>query len=164
MKINRHLAALSLTIGCLFTPLSTRAGSQHADHQHADHQHAVTEIKAGPNGGRLIRTVEPNAEFFVKPDRYAQITFLDADGQIVAPSGQVVSLVGGDRSNPIKVSFAAVDGLLRSASPLPDQPNMPIILSIKSTSDAKAVRERFYLNQSICGGCDYEEYACTCGH
>lgn len=125
---------------------------------------AEIEAKAGPNGGRLIQSVSPHAEFFVAEDRYAQITFIDADGQLIVAEGQAASLVGGERSNPIKLEFEMVDGLLRTKQPLPDIPNMPIILSIKMTPESKTHRERLYLNQSICGGCDLEEYACTCGH
>jgi len=128
------------------------------------HSHAVEKAKAGPNGGRLIQAVSPNAEFFVMEDRTAQITFVDAAGKVVAPEGQVVSLIGGERSAPITVAFEAVDGVLRSTQALPQQHNMPIILSIKPTAEASTHRERFYLNQSVCSGCDLEEYACTCGH
>jgi len=161
MKINQHLTALTISISFLCGALTAQAGADHA-HDHAHHEHA--EKKAGPNGGRLITVVEPHAEFFLTADRFAQITFVNDDGEAIARGEQVVSLVGGDRSNPVKVSFAPVDGLLRSTEPLPDQPNMPIVLSIKTAPGAKTAREKFYLNESECGGCDYLEYACICGH
>jgi len=161
MKINQHLAVLTLGLSFLCGALTTPA---QADEGHDHTQHEQSEKKAGPNGGRLITVVEPRAEFFLTADRFAQISFVDDHGEVVAPQGQVVSLIGGDRSDPVRLSFTLVDGVLRSTSPLPDKPNMPIVLSIKPTEDAKAVREKFYLNESECGGCDYQEYACICGH
>jgi hypothetical protein len=120
--------------------------------------------RVGPNGGRILTSIQPQAEFFVTADRYVQITFLDDKGAIVPPSEQTASLLGGDRSNPIRLSFISTEGILRSTEPLPELSNMPIILTIQSASDTESIRERFYLNQHICSGCGYEEYACTCGH
>jgi hypothetical protein len=145
MKIQKHITVLVLSLSILCSI-------------------ATAENKAGPNGGRLITKVTPQAEFFVSSDHYAQITFIDIDGKPIAPQAQVVSLMGGDRSKPITISFESIDGVLRSTEPLPEQSSMPIILSIKPSPEAKTVREKFYLNQSICGGCNYEEYACTCSH
>ncbi|MGZ0657404.1 hypothetical protein ACWPKO_02835 [Coraliomargarita sp. W4R53] len=147
MKIKQYITAI------LFS-LSLVAVSQSA--------HAAEA--AGPNGGRVIEKIQPSAEFFLTPDRYAQITFLDAEGVAIAPEQQTVTLIGGDRSAPVTHTFERVGDVLRSVEPLADQPKMPIILSIKSSPDAKTVRERFYLNQHVCGGCQLEEYACICGH
>ena len=156
MKIIPYIAVITLGLSSLSGTLAAGPGS--------DHGHEHTKKHAGPNGGRLITGVSPHAEFFVDAERFAQITFVNAESEVTAPTGQVVSLTGGDRSNPIKLSFTSVDGVLRSTEALPEQPNMPIILSIKPTTDTKAVREKFYLNQSMCGSCDYQEYACICGH
>ncbi len=143
--------------------LSSLCGTLTASAAH-DHGHSHVKKQAAPNGGRLITQVEPHAEFFVTADRFVQITFVNEGGEAIAPEGQVVSLFGGERSNPIKLTFAPVNGVLRSTAALPEQPNMPIILSIKSTPESATVREKFYLNQSMCGSCDYQEYACICGH
>jgi len=161
MKTNRSLTILAISLCSLCGALTAQAQAEaEQGHDHAEH----SEKKAGPNGGRLISTVEPHAEFFLTADRFVQITFINEEGKAIAPEKQVVSLVGGDRSDPIKRSFAPVDGVLRSAEPLPEQANMPIVLSIKTAPDAKIVREKFYLNESECGGCDFQEYACICGH
>lgn len=159
MKNIPHITLFIVMISCLFGSLTVQAGAEGGTHTHT-HE----EKKAGPNGGRLITSVDPHAEFFVTSDRFAQITFVDSEGVAIAPDGQAVSLIGGDRSNPTKLSFVPVGGVLRSAEPLPDVPNLPIILSIKPASDAQTTRDKFYLNQSVCGGCSLEEYACTCGH
>ena len=47
-------------------------------HDPSDHKHEAKV--AGPNGGRIIATVTPRAEFFVTADRKVQITFLDQAG------------------------------------------------------------------------------------
>ena len=153
MKINQYITVIPLIIGFL-------GGAHIAQAEGTEH----TEKVATPNGGRLISTVTPHAEFFVTSDRFVQITFVNAEGVVIEPAQQVVSLVGGDRSAATKLNFVLANGVLRSTEPLPEQPNMPIVLSIKSALDAKTVREKFYLKQHVCGGCDYEEYACICGH
>jgi hypothetical protein len=119
---------------------------------------------AGPNGGRVITEVEPHAEFFVTPDRKVQITFLNDDGKAIAPASQVVSVTTGDRQAPTKLTFAAKDGVLLSEQELPAGNDLPTVVQIKSSPDAKAVVERFHLNLATCSGCKLAEYACTCAH
>lgn len=147
MKIKQYITALLVSLSLLSAASLAQAAES-----------------AGPNGGRVIEQVEPHAEFFLTPERYAQITFLNAEGEAIAPEQQTVSLIGGDRSAPVKYSFERVGDVLRSVEPLADQPRMPIVLSIKPSPEAKTVREKFYLNQHVCGGCQLEEYACICGH
>jgi hypothetical protein len=55
---------------------------------------AAEKIKA-PNGGRIINTVTPNAEFLVAPDKKIEIRFLDAAGKVIAPAAQVVTVTMG---------------------------------------------------------------------
>lgn len=154
MKIQKYITVLALSFSAL---CGTLLADSSAEHSHAKKQ-------AGPNGGRLITEVTPHAEFFFTADRFAQITFVNDAGEAIAPAEQVVSLMGGSRSNPVQLSFERVNDTLRSVEALPEQDSMPIILSIKSAPEAKTVREKFYLNLSNCGGCDYQEYACVCGH
>lgn len=134
-------------------------------HNHADHEDHNHEVRvAGPNGGRIIHTVKPRFEFFVRDDRKIQITFLNDENSPMAPAAQAISAVAGDRSNPTHLTFAQHDGILLSISGLPEGNNVPIILTIKNTSETKAVRERFMVNLNPCPSCDYPEYACTCEH
>lgn len=140
------------------------AGHDHSTHDHGATEHAAHESAGGPNGGRLITIVEPHLEFWVTPERFVQITFVGHDGKMVPVGDQVVSAIGGNRSAPTKVEFVKDGDRLISTAALPEIKNMPIILQITATPDAKRVRETFYLNMSDCGGCDYKEYACICGH
>jgi len=86
-------------------------------HNPSDHTHEKRD--AGPNGGRIIATVHPRAEFFVTADRKVQITFLDAAGQAIAPAEQVVTVTTGDRSAPTKLTFAKTGNTLLSTAALP---------------------------------------------
>lgn len=136
--------------------------SDHDDESHEEHDHDKAE--AGPNGGRLVTTVEPHLEFFVTEENFVQVTFLNEKNQAVAPKEQSVSLIGGDRQNPVRLRFEQKGKVLISTEALPEGNNLPIILSIKSNKASKTVREKFTLNLSDCPTCKYKEYACICAH
>ncbi len=141
--------------------------SDHADNDHKEHDHDGHddhgEIKA-PNGGRIIDSVEPHLEFHVADDGNVTITFLDDEGHIVTPADQRISVIGGDRSSPTRLSFATKGNALVSDKALPSGNNLPIILNIKASSNAKTIREKFNLNLNECPTCEYKEYACVCEH
>jgi hypothetical protein len=137
----------------------------HDGHEHDEHaEHDHHEKQAGPNGGRVITSVEPHLEFFVTEDGFVQITFFNEDDEILAPKEQTVSLIGGDRQNPVRLRFKMKGKVLLSTEALPEGNNLPMILSIKPNKTSKTVREKFTLNLSDCPTCDYKEYACTCAH
>ena len=168
MKQKTPFKVLLIATLVLFGATYCYAAAGH-DHGNGGYSHGVTkpaaqEPQGGPNGGRLITIVEPYLEFLVTPERFVQITFLGRDGQVIPVADQVVSAIGGDRSAPTKVEFVEDEGRLISTAALPEIKRMPIILQIKTTPDAKPVRETFYLNMSGCPSCEYKEYACICGH
>jgi hypothetical protein len=132
--------------------------------EHADGEHDHTEKIAGPNGGRVITAVEPHAEFLVTEDRKVQVTFLTEDNKPLAASGQTVSVIAGDRSNPTKLAFAVSGDSLLSDIALPAGNDFPTVVQIKTSPDAKAVIDRFNINLSDCPTCEYNEYACICEH
>lgn len=129
----------------------------------AEEGHNHDKKEAGPNGGRLITSVDPHPEFLVTPDRKVQITFIE-DGKVVAPAEQVISVTTGDRSAPVKMTFTKTDAALISEQSVPEGNNLPVVVQIKVTPDAKAVVEKFNLNLAKCPTCDFAEYACTCAH
>lgn len=153
MKITRLLAFTA----ALLTSMTLQA----ADDGHG-HSHAKKE--AGPNGGRLITTIEPHAEFYLMPDRKVQITFVGNEGKAIAPAEQVVNVTTGERSAPVKMTFAKVGEVLLSEQSVPEGNNFPVVVQIKATPDAKTVVERFTLNLSNCPECKMAEYACVCDH
>ena len=124
---------------------------------------AAEKIKA-PNGGRIIDNVTPKAEFVVTKDKKIEIRFLDDSGKVIAPAAQVATVTMGDRAAPTKLAFAKDGDKLVSDKVIPEGKELPVVLQIKTTPDAKAVTAKFNLNLSICPTCKNAEYACTCDH
>ncbi|MDA1068324.1 MAG: hypothetical protein O3C43_17690 [Verrucomicrobia bacterium] len=142
--------ALALSLG-VFSSFADESGKDHRS-------------EPGPNGGRLVVGEDFKLEFFVTDERKVQISFLNDQGEVVAPKDQAVSLVGGDRSDPTRLQFETKGKVLLSKSALPDLKNMPAILNVKASPGAEPVRERFNINMSTCPECSLHEYACICGH
>ena len=131
---------------------------------HAGPNHSHEKKVPGPNGGRILTSIEPHAEFLVTADRKVQITFVDDDGKTIAPAEQVVTVTTGERSAPVKMTFAKTDTAFLSEQAVPEGNNFPVVVQIKTSPDAKAIVEKFTLNLSICPDCKYAEYACICSH
>lgn len=162
-KPYQNLAALTAAIAL------SLAGATFAEEpkDHTDHkEHAEHEAKkiAGPNGGRVLTGVEPHLEFFVTKDRKVKITAVDDAGKAVALGEQNVTVTGGSRSAPTRMSFTKDGDSLISDKAFPEGNNLPVIVQIKATPDAKTVIEKFTLNLSDCPSCKHAEYACTCDH
>ena len=136
-------------------------GHDHGDHDH-DHDH--DKIIAGPNGGRVLTSVEPHLEFFVQDDRTVKITALDEDLKPIKVDKQSVKIVAGDRKKPTRLKFEEKDGVLISDAKLPEGNLYPVIVQIKTAKLKKSVNEKFNLNLTQCSSCDNKEYACTCDH
>ena len=124
---------------------------------------AAEKIKA-PNGGRIIDTVEPHAEFLITTDKKIEIRFLDDAGKVIAPAAQVVTVTMGDRANPTKLAFTKDGDKLVSDKVIPEGKELPVVVQIKVTPDAKSVTAKFNLNLANCPTCEHAEYACTCAH
>ena len=131
---------------------------------HAGKNHSHEKKVAGPNGGRILTSIEPHAEFLVTADRKVQITFVDDALKPIAPAAQVVTVTTGERSAPVKMSFTKTGDTLVSEQTVPEGNNFPVVVQIKTTPDAKASVEKFTLNLSNCPDCKYAEYACICSH
>ncbi len=131
---------------------------------HAGPNHSHEKKVPSPNGGRILTSIEPHAEFLVTADRKVQITFVNDDGKTIAPAEQVVTVTTGERSAPVKMTFAKTDTAFLSEQAVPEGNNFPVVVQIKTSPDAKAIVEKFTLNLSICPDCKYAEYACICSH
>jgi hypothetical protein len=147
-----------LTLAAFGLALTVGAAEKEKDDH--DHDHA----KAGPTGGKLITKVEPHAEFLVNKDSKVEIRFVDDDMKVIAPGEQVVTVTLGDRSAPTKLSFIKEGNKLISDKVIPEGNNLPTVVQIKTTADAKSVIEKFNLNLADCPECKHLEYACTCDH
>lgn len=151
------LALLTLTALALVSPTQAHDGHHHD-------QPAPAKKSAGPNGGRILTTISPHAELFVTPERKIQFTFLDDHGQPIAPAGQIVTVTTGDRTAPTTLHFSRQGNTLLSDIALPAGDNLPAVVQIKPTPDAKTVITKFHLNLATCSECKHAEYACTCEH
>jgi hypothetical protein len=130
------------------------------DHDH-DHDHAA---QAGPTGGKLITEVEPHVEFFVNAEKKVEIRFISDDMKVVAPAEQVITVILGDRTAPTTLTFTKDGDKLISDKAVPEGNDLPTVVQIKTTPDAKTVNEKFNLNLAQCPTCANKEYACTCAH
>ena len=124
---------------------------------------AAEKIKA-PNGGRIIDAVEPHAEFLVTADKKIEIRFLDEAGKVIAPAAQVVTVTMGDRAAPTKLAFTKDGDKLVSDKVIPEGKELPVVVQIKTTPEAKSVTAKFNLNMATCPECKLAEYACACDH
>lgn len=124
---------------------------------------AAEKIKA-PNGGRIIDSVEPHAEFLVTLEKKIEIRFLDDAGKVIAPAAQVVTVTMGDRANPTKLAFTKDVDKLVSDKTIPDGKELPVVVQIKTAPDAKSATAKFTLNLAKCSTCEHAEYACACAH
>jgi hypothetical protein len=122
------------------------------------------EVKEGPNGGRVITTIEPHLEFLVTKERKVEITALGEDLKPAKLTGQIIAVIAGERSKPTKLELKEEGGKLASSNTLPEGNDYPVSISIKSGAGAKAVYEKFNLNLEKCPTCKHEEYACICAH
>ncbi len=151
---------MKTTLTTLTTALSLALANPAIAAPGHDHDRKI----AGPNGGRVLTGVEPHLEFLVTEDRKVRITAVDDDGKVVELGEQDVRLIGGSRANPTRLSFVKEGNLLVSDKALPEGNNLPVVLQIRPTPDAKTVIEKFTLNLNDCPGCEHLEYACTCDH
>lgn len=128
-----------------------------------DHKHKHAGV-AGPNGGRVITSVEPHLEFKVLENRTVKITALSEEIKPIDMGEQVVTVTAGERSNPIRMTFKKEGNVLVSDKAFPAGDDFPVVLQIKAKADAKATIEKFTMDFSPCPTCKYLEYACTCEH
>jgi hypothetical protein len=135
-----------------------------ADKKHDPSDHKHEKKVAGPNGGRIIATVTPRAEFFVTADRKVQITFLDQAGKAIAPADQIVTVTTGDRSAPKVLTFAKAGNTLLSTTAFPAGNDLPAVVQIKAGPTGKTITAKFNVDLSKCGECKLAEYACICAH
>jgi hypothetical protein len=160
---------LILSLSAL-SALAVYAGPGH-DHPHGgdkhhadDHGHTHAKKTPGPHGGRVVESVKPHIEIFITEDRKMKISVLDDHYKVVDPGALTVTATGGSRVEPVHLHFSKSGTSLISKESLPEGNKVPVVVTIKSEPEAKAVYERFNVNMAGCGSCDYPEYACICGH
>lgn len=147
----KHTIAIAALCAAAVLPLAA----------HEEHE----KKSAGPNGGRIVTSTEPHYELLVTADRKMKLTFLGTDNKTpVSTEGKSATATGGDRTNPVKFSFAIEGNALVSDKPLPEGTKIPLVLQVKTTADGKPATERINVNLADCSECGHKEYACTCAH
>ena len=124
------------------------------------------EVKAGPNGGRMLEAEAYQAEFLVTAERRVEVTFFDEAMTPVAPASQQVDVMaerpGGGRK---KLAMQPTETAFVSVEPLPVGEPYRVVVQIRPTPEARPKNFRIDLNLAVCGGCSLAEYACICeGH
>lgn len=151
---------------------SVNTGGNRGEHSRGNikHSHELGKNSAhagktaGPNGGRLIASVDPNFEFLVQEDRKVRLTFVDGSARPIGVAAVSILLTCGDRMSPTELDFAQTGDVLISEKPLPEGNLLPVVLTIKTTPSGDPVYEKFNVDFSICAQCRLVEYACICGH
>jgi hypothetical protein len=142
---------LTAAILAVFAIPCAYAGEDHDHpHDHSTEGHG-DQAKKGPNGGHVIEAKAGfSFEVTVDKERKTRIVFLDKNNKPAALGEQSITGIAGERSAPVKLTFAkgrdADANVLISDKPLPAGDHIPMILTIKTASDAKTVTERFELH------------------
>jgi len=148
MKANLKLTAVVFAL-CA-SPLAFAADDHHSKKSDEGHQHE-DNVSKGPNRGHVIQSKAGfSIEVTVDKERKARVIFLDKENKAVALGEQSITGIAGERSAPTKLAFTkgkdADANVLIAEKPLPAGAHVPIILTIKTAPDAKAVTERFELH------------------
>ena len=140
------------TIIALFTTSIAFAADKHdhSNNKNDEHKHEA-HVDKGPNRGHVVESKSGFAfEVTVDKERKARIIFLDKQLKAVALAEQSITGVAGERSAPVKLTFAkgkeSDANVLISDKPLPSGEHIPMLLVVKTTPDGKAVTERFELH------------------
>ncbi len=123
------------------------------------------KIVAGPKGGRLLEAEPLKAEFFVTPERKAEVIFYDANLKPSDPGAQTVAITAEPASGRVKLDLEKTPTGFVSRQALPEGAPYRVVVQTRASTEAKPKNFRVDLNLATCGECQHAEYACTCaGH
>lgn len=158
---NRLVLALVTLSAVVFT---LQAETGHEGHDHESQSNMIEKGKA-PHGGRLIIVGDLQLEFYVTPERVAEVRFLDHDMQEMTKEVAHIQVVTQAASGSQKFDLVPKAAVFVSEKALPEGDPYNIVLRVKRTVDSGFENVRFVYNVFVCGGCNLAEYACTCeGH
>ena len=121
------------------------------------------EHKPGPHGGKLLEAENGHVEFFVLPDRKAEVFLYDEAMKPVATGDGQLAVTTGTREKQEKLAVEKKETFFVTAA-LPAGSGYWVILQWKPTPDASAKTLRVKYLEGTCSGCKLPEYACTCDH
>lgn len=151
MKTKMKLTT-TLLIALFASPLAFAAEGHDHDHgKQEKHEEQDDHGKKGPNGGHVVESKAGfTLEVTVDKERKARIIFLDKEMKPVVLVAQTITGLAGERSAPTKLAFAkgtdADANVLIADKSLPAGAHVPLILTVKTTPDSKAVTERFEIH------------------
>lgn len=143
MKTMRHLALISITLLASAVAFAAKP-------------------IPGPNGGKILTTEAPHAEFFVETSRKVTVTFYGKDLKPLAPSTQVVSAIAEAKSGKVTLTFDKTAAGFVSRAALPDGDDYTVVVQIRDAAGAKPKNYRVLFHDEVCKECKRAEYACTC--
>ena len=119
--------------------------------------------KPGPHNGKLLETDGGHVEFFVLPDRKAEVFLYDEAMKPLATGEGQLAVTTGTREKQEKLTVEKKENSFVTAA-LPEGSGYWVILQWKPTADAAAKTLRLKYLEGICDGCKLPEYTCTCEH
>jgi len=120
------------------------------------------EVEAGARGGRLLATESPRPEFFVEKDHTVSVKFYDADGKVVTPADQQVTVIASGKAKK-KLELKKKGDALVSTEKLPEGDGYGLVVQVRADANSRPSNFRFAFLNHICKGtCGNPEYACTC--
>ncbi|MEO0453569.1 MAG: hypothetical protein AAFY98_05470 [Verrucomicrobiota bacterium] len=130
--------------------------------------HADAAEPKAPHGGKLIPIEGGHIEVVIIKDGKVTIHRYDAKLQAIEAEIDFLQLIAQTSDGAVNLEFAKQEGkgsLYQSAQTLPEGDGYPLVLRVRLTPDSQFQNTRFVYKTYICGGCDLQEYACTCeGH
>ncbi len=116
----------------------------------------------GPNGGRILTTSAPHAEFFVKDDHTVTVAFYDETLNPIPTGDREVSVIAQAETGLAKLEFTKSANSFTSTQPLPEGDGYTVVVQIREQPGARPTNHRVVFHDEICEECSRAEYACVC--
>lgn len=116
----------------------------------------------GPNGGRILTTSAPHAEFFVAEDRSVTMAFYDEELKPIPPGDRKVKVIAQAEAGRAKLEFIKTTNAFTSTQPLPEGDGYTVVVQIREKPGAKPTNHRVMFHDEVCDECNRAEYACIC--
>ncbi len=117
---------------------------------------------AGPRGGKLLENHPPRAEFLVDEKHNISINFYDENLKVVPVKDQIVTAQVDSKEGKQSLVFIKKGEGLVADKPRPQGDGYNIVVQVKQDQKSKAENFRVKYDAHVCGGCNHQEYACTC--
>jgi hypothetical protein len=117
---------------------------------------------SGPNGGRILTTSAPHAEFFVTADRIVTVAFYDEELKPIPTGDREVNVIAQAETGRAKLEFTKSANSFTSTQSLPEGDGYTVVVQIREKTGARPTNHRVVFHDEICEECSRAEYACIC--